>query len=36
MSFMEAWNSREFQALRAAHLNKDVSGTGCETCVAGG
>jgi len=33
-SFMEAWNSAEFQALRSAHLRKDVSGTVCEECVA--
>ena len=34
MSFMEAWNSPEFVALRAAHLKRDVSGTVCEQCVA--
>lgn len=34
MSFMEAWNSPEFQALREAHLKKDVTGTVCEECVA--
>ena len=34
MSFMEAWNSAKFQALRSAHLKKDVSGTVCEACVA--
>lgn len=33
-SFMEAWNSPEFVALRAAHLRKDVTGTVCEACVA--
>ena len=33
-SFMEAWNSPTFVALRAAHLNKDVTGTVCEACVA--
>jgi radical SAM protein with 4Fe4S-binding SPASM domain len=33
-SFMDAWNSREFGLLRAAHLQKDVSGTECEQCVA--
>lgn len=32
--FMEAWNSKAFQALRAAHLKKDVTGTICESCVA--
>lgn len=34
--FMEAWNSPKFQQLRQAHLNKDVRGTACESCVAGG
>lgn len=34
-SFMEAWNSPEAQLLRAAHLNKDVSGTACEHCAVG-
>ena len=33
-SFMEAWNSPEFIALRRAHLRKDVAGTPCEECVA--
>lgn len=33
-SFMEAWNSSKFQALRAAHLERDVTGTPCEMCVA--
>lgn len=33
-SFMEAWNSPEFQRIRAAHLAKDVRGTVCEACVA--
>jgi MoaA/NifB/PqqE/SkfB family radical SAM enzyme len=32
-SFMEAWNSKQFQDLRAAHLRKDVSGTICEKCA---
>lgn len=32
--FMEAWNSPEFQRIRAAHLAKDVRGTVCEACVA--
>src|SRR5574340_544212 len=32
--FMAAWNSAAFQALRAAHLKKDVRGTACEKCVA--
>ena len=34
VSFMDGWNSQAFQALRAAHLKKDVSGTICEDCVA--
>jgi MoaA/NifB/PqqE/SkfB family radical SAM enzyme len=33
-SFMDAWNSAAFVALRAAHLKKDVRGTVCETCIA--
>lgn len=33
-SFMEAWNSAPFVALRAAHLRRDVTGTVCEQCVA--
>jgi MoaA/NifB/PqqE/SkfB family radical SAM enzyme len=32
--FMDGWNSAPFQALRAAHLKKDVTGTICESCVA--
>jgi hypothetical protein len=35
VSFMEGWNSLKFRALRQAHLNKDVTGTACEKCVAG-
>ena len=35
-SFMEAWNSPEFVALREAHLRKNVKGTVCEQCVAYG
>jgi len=34
MSFMDAWNSEAFTELRQAHLNKDVSDTVCENCVA--
>lgn len=34
MSFMDAWNSPSFVALREAHLKKDVRGTVCEQCVA--
>jgi len=33
VSFMNGWNSMEFQKLRKAHLNKDVTGTECEHCV---
>jgi radical SAM protein with 4Fe4S-binding SPASM domain len=32
--FLEAWNSSTFQALRRAHLERDVSETPCATCVA--
>lgn len=35
-SFMEAWNSERFVALRQAHLDGDVRGTPCESCVARG
>ena len=34
VSFMDGWNSLEFQALRSAHLKKDVTGTICEDCIA--
>ena len=34
VSFMQAWNSEKFVQLRAAHLEKDVSGTVCAECVA--
>ena len=33
-SFLDCWNSMEFQKLREAHLVKDVTGTVCEQCVA--
>lgn len=33
-SFMDAWNSSEFVALRQAHLSRDVRGTVCENCLA--
>ncbi len=33
-SFMRAWHSPSFIALRQAHLRKDVTGTPCEECVA--
>jgi MoaA/NifB/PqqE/SkfB family radical SAM enzyme len=36
VSFMEGWNSGAYQNLRRAHLNKDVTGTACESCAAGG
>ena len=36
LSFVEAWNSPSFVALRAAHLKKDVRGTVCENCIAYG
>ena len=32
--FMSAWNSAEYQTLRGSHLNKNVAGTPCESCVA--
>lgn len=32
--FLEAWHSAPFQALRAAHLAEDLTGTACESCVA--
>ena len=31
-SFMECWNSDEFQKLRKAHLAGSVAGTACEEC----
>jgi len=34
MSFMEAWHSQPFQALRQANLNENVRGTACEKCIA--
>ena len=34
VSFMDGWNSVSFQALREAHLQRDVSGTVCEQCIA--
>lgn len=33
-SFMDAWHSDRFRALRRAHLARDVTGTPCEQCVA--
>lgn len=35
VGFLEGWNSPAYQALRSAHLEKDVRGTPCETCAAG-
>ncbi len=34
LSFMAAWNSPRAQWLRQANLNRDVTGTPCEACVA--
>ncbi len=34
VSFMEGWQAQKFQALRARHLQKDVTGTVCANCVA--
>ena len=33
-SFMDAWNSKEFQRIREAHLNQDLMGTVCQECIA--
>lgn len=33
-SFAEAWTAAPFQALRRAHLARDVANTACETCIA--
>jgi MoaA/NifB/PqqE/SkfB family radical SAM enzyme len=35
-SFVEAWASAAFRALREAHLRRDVANTICEKCVAYG
>lgn len=35
-TFMEAWNSAAYQALRSAHLAGDVTGTVCQGCLAYG
>jgi hypothetical protein len=32
--FMTAWHSPAFQALRAASLARDVTGTACAHCIA--
>lgn len=34
VSFMDGWNSKEYQELRAAHLAMDVRGTACAACAA--
>jgi MoaA/NifB/PqqE/SkfB family radical SAM enzyme len=34
VSFMEGWTNAAFRRLRAAHLERDVTGTICEGCVA--
>jgi hypothetical protein len=34
MSFMEAWHSDNFRALRRANLAENVCGTVCEKCIA--
>jgi len=33
-SWMEVWHGPKFRAIRRYHLNKDVTGTVCETCAA--
>lgn len=33
VSFMDGWNSRAYQDLRAAHLKRDVSNTPCAECI---
>lgn len=35
VSFMDGWNSEQFQALRQAHLGGDVHNTACEGCIHG-
>jgi hypothetical protein len=34
VDFLTGWNSEAYQALRRAHLAKDVRGTACESCAA--
>jgi MoaA/NifB/PqqE/SkfB family radical SAM enzyme len=34
MTFLEAWHSRKFRDLRAAHLRGNVAGTVCQECVS--
>lgn len=33
-SFMEVWNSEDYQNLRKAHIAKNIKGTPCEHCIA--
>ena len=33
-SFKDAWHSAVFQTLRQANIDKDVTGTACEKCIA--
>ena len=33
-TFMQAWHSERFQALRRANLAENVHGTICEKCIA--
>lgn len=33
-SFMDIWNSKEYQEIRAAHLREQIAGTKCEDCLA--
>ena len=33
-SFLEAWHSPAFQALRTHHLDGNVKGTPCQSCIA--
>jgi len=34
LTFMDAWHSEPFQALRQAHLSESLCGTACEKCIA--
>ena len=33
VTFKEAWNSAKFQELRQSHIDKQVRGTACESCI---
>lgn len=35
VGFMDGWNSEAYQTLRKAHLDGDVHGTACESCIHG-